>query len=325
MYDGYQHTIVLPAAGITLVYVPAAAASILYDRRSPSSTMAAQVPAWVRVIMPSGRSDSSFFHGPIRYSSMVYSRPEVRVVGAGRGKAGKAAHEAGVAPLAPHDVLCLPCCELIDIFGIDEELPPQGLDVILAIRNVLVDLDGVVLGSHDHRDLQCLLEGLSMLGDMLGAVHIGDEMAALLISGAVGQTDIIHAACLEVLGHIDHLLLGKASLHVLFRADPAADCHAGAGIADLFGHFHEEALAVAPFSAVHIRPLVGQRREELVLQVPVRAMDLDGIEARTDGQLTAVRKFLLLGVDLVDGHLPRHLSGKPVPGMFGHTDMHRRA
>src|SRR5208337_5190443 len=105
-------------------------------------------------------------------------------------------------------------------------------------------LDGIMLGGHDHRDFESLLEGMTMFRDVLGTVHIGDKMSAFFISGAIRQADIIHTGRLKILGYINHFLLGETPLHMLFRTDSAPDSNSRAGIADLFGNLQEESLAI---------------------------------------------------------------------------------
>src|SRR5208283_5652611 len=105
---------------------------------------------------------------------------------------------------------------------------------------------------------------------------------------------------------------GQAALHMLFRADPAPDGNTRAGITDLFGNLHEETLAVAPFSAVHVRAFIGERRQILMLEIAVRAVNLYSIEPADDCHLAAIGKFLLFAADFFYGHLSRHLPSHVV-------------
>src|SRR5208282_1156133 len=51
----------------------------------------------------------------------------------------------------------------------------------------------------------------------------------------------------------------------------------------------------------------------------MRSMDLNDIKTGDDGQLAAICKLFLLGVDLINGHLPCHLSGEKGSGMFSYA------
>ena len=82
----------------------------------------------------------------------------------------------------------------------------------------------------------------------------------------------------------------------------------------LFHHFGQEALSVSPLPAVHIRALVGNGREELMLQVSVASMDFDHVETGNHRQLAAVGELLLLLVNLGDRHLPCLLSDEELSG-----------
>ena len=56
-----------------------------------------------------------------------------------------------------------------------------------------------------------------------------------------------------------------------------------------------------------------------MFKISMRSMDLNDVKTGDDGQLAAVGEFLLLGVDLVNGHLACHLSGEKGLGMFNHA------
>ena len=56
-----------------------------------------------------------------------------------------------------------------------------------------------------------------------------------------------------------------------------------------------------------------------MLEIPVRAVNLYGIEPTDDCELAAIGEFLLFAVDLFYGHLPRHLPCHIVSCIFNNS------
>nr|GEU28584.1 hypothetical protein [Tanacetum cinerariifolium] len=131
--------------------------------------------------------------------------------------------------------------------------------------------------AHGHdRDTDHLLDGARQRHLVAGT----DGNLLVRMQAAAGDVDHVDAALLEHFTHRLRLLDGKAARHPVGGRDAHADRAVGRKRgAHGVEHLERKAGAVFQRAAVFVGAQVRQRREELVQQVAVRGMDLDGVDA----------------------------------------------
>src|SRR5262249_26323248 len=132
--------------------------------------------------------------------------------------------------------------------------------------------------------------------------------------GAAADVDVDHPQGDEAAGDLLHVVIRQATRHTIGAIDADADGEvpdvAPHGCDDL-GH---EAHAIVETSAVLIGALIGVRRQELVDEIPVGAVDLDGVDLRLGDPSPGVRVGLHHVGDLGLGENVRDVA----PELVGH-------
>jgi len=144
-------------------------------------------------IQLAGTTGSSLRRGPILYASSRFA-PEIRILRTRHIETGEPAKHAGVAPDAANDGLRSALRELGGISGITEQLAAQRGNVVLPLADVPIGLNRIVLGDHNDRNREFLLEGDSVVAHVRGPVGVGNLMADFLEPGPVGEVNVVCAA-----------------------------------------------------------------------------------------------------------------------------------
>ena len=157
----------------------------------------------------------------------------------------------------------------------------------------------------DHRDAHGFLDRPGPEEIEAGfRVHRGDAQVSRRRIDAHGGVDRVDAGRDEARGEPLHEFQVVAAADHLVRRDPDDDGEIGTDrLPDGRDDLQDEARPVLLGAAVLVRPLVGKGGEELVQQVAVGAVDLDGVESR----LFRPRRRPAEGVDHEGDPLPAHL------------------
>ena len=175
------------------------------------------------------------------------------------------------------------------------------------------------------------------LADALGERHLiagcGRDLCVVNAAAARGA-DIGGADVLQRLRDRDRLVDREAAVHPFAGREACPDHHRGRhGGAHRLGDRHDEAHPVVERAAPVVGALVGERREELVEQVAVGAVDLDEVEAGARGALGGGGPGADEALDavLVEGlrHVPARCEGDGrrchgLPGVFVGAERARR-
>ena len=117
----------------------------------------------------------------------------------------------------------------------------------------------------------------------------------------------VDAGLAQLAGEDDRLLEVPAALHPVGGGDASEDRPLDReGLAHRVRHGERQAHPVLEAAAVLVPPAVGERGEELVEEVAVRHVDLDGLEARLLGPPRGVAEGADDGAEVVGRQLARH-------------------
>ena len=120
-------------------------------------------------------------------------------MGTCRSNPRKTASKASIASFANVDLIQISLHNLIRILGINEKLATQGGDVIFAVRDILVSLDRIVLGSDDDRYFQRLPKIFGNIWKVFSVIVKLDQRVEGLKPGMTAEVELVLARLVDVL------------------------------------------------------------------------------------------------------------------------------
>ncbi len=209
------------------------------------------------------------------------------------------------------DLVVAPFPRLHDPLGVGDQRPHERDAVGLVLLDDLLGLVGREDAVHGedgrvaHRLLHRVRRVHAEAVRRVVRAHHADATGADADVEVVDEPQLLVPGC-----HLGAVVGGETRAVGLLVVADEADAH-GDTVADGIAHrrhdLHAEAHPVLERAAVRVGAVVELRREELVEQVPVRALDLDPVEPARDGVARAPDVVVDRLGDVARVHRPRRL------------------
>ena len=238
--------------------------------------------------------------------------PRFRVDGTGYGIVGRELIAAAHAGRADADILHPPLFRLQRPVWIGMQRPPERNEIRLARRQDLFGEFRMVDPSHDRNgDLHTLLDPPAVFDETPPGIghRLSDPSDRFIDPGR--DVDKIDARSFQLDGKVDRILHGNSAFQLLIGTHPVGDGHVISHHAAHLGNcFQGETHAILEGTAVPIRPLVAEGREELADDVAVSAVDHDDVKTRLYCPARCLSVQLDLLPDLCQGQFFRNVPAR---------------